>query len=355
MSIKLAVLHASKWLRLFALARYLTRHGVRILAYHGFQLRDECAFRPKLFMSAVTFAERMRTIQRLGLQVIALSELVAMLRSGNDLGARVVITIDDGFFGVYRDALPVLKRFGFPATVYVTSYYVQKGTPVFRLAVQYLFWRSRRTRLVLRDCAWAKDEEVDLSDSRQRERVMWQAIRHGESECDEPQRQQLAAQLGDLLDVSYQEVCSQRMFCLMSPRELGELRASPLDVQLHTHRHVFPADDRERAVAEVEENRSMLAPIAASALQHFCYPSGAWDPIQLPWLAATGIASATTCEAGLTFAGAQPLALSRFLDGEDVHAIEFEAELCGFLELARWMRKTLRRGDPARGVVTVEA
>src|SRR4029077_9557706 len=47
--LKIGLLHVSKCLGLFHMARYLTRRGVRILCYHGFSLDGESTFRPKLF------------------------------------------------------------------------------------------------------------------------------------------------------------------------------------------------------------------------------------------------------------------------------------------------------------------
>ena len=42
------------------------------------------------------------------------------------------------------------------------------------------------------------------------------------------------------------------------------------------------------------------------------------------------------------------LALKRLLDGQEVELIEFEAELCGFVELTRRLRRVLR-GRQAEG------
>ena len=47
-----------------------------------------------------------------------------------------------------------------------------------------------------------------------------------------------------------------------------------------------------------------------------------------------------------------PLALKRLLDGQEVELIEFEAELCGFVELTRRLRRAIR---PRRGAGAVPA
>ena len=50
-----------------------------------------------------------------------------------------------------------------------------------------------------------------------------------------------------------------------------------------------------------------------------------------------GIVSATTCHAGLLNLKSKNACyyLPRFLDGENVHMLEFEAEMSGFAEILR--------------------
>ncbi len=78
-------------------------------------------------------------------------------------------------------------------------------------------------------------------------------------------------------------------------------------------------------------------------LTHFCYPSGVYDKTTWPWLDRLGIKSATTVEQGLNFPKAPQLGLKRLLDGQEVQQIEFEAELCGFIEVTRRLRRPIHR------------
>jgi len=54
-----------------------------------------------------------------------------------------------------------------------------------------------------------------------------------------------------------------------------------------------------------------------------------------------GIKSAVTCTSGVNDENTHPYKLKRFLDGENISQIEFEAEMCGFLEICR---RLLKRG-----------
>ena len=333
-AIKLFVLWMCRSLGLFRLAGWLTRRHLKILCYHGFELADETRFRPKLFMSGARFEQRLRVLGASGMRVLRLDDAVKRLYTGTLPDHAVVVTVDDGFHSVASIAAPRLKAHGFPATVYVTTYYVDNSNPIYRLVVQYMFWKTRRTVVELPILPMPEVAKVDLTEHSQAERAMWSWIRHGE-ERSEAERVELCRRLGELLDVGYDDIVKSRAMQLMSPAEIASLEQAGLDVQLHTHRHRFPNDDRQDAEREIDDNRRSLGRWLAGERLHFCYPSGLFDSRQFEWLDAVGIESSTTCLPGLNSAATPRHALRRFLDGENIHQLEFEAALSGFTDLLR--------------------
>lgn len=341
--VKLLVLFLCRMAGLFRLAGWLTRDRLKILCYHGFALDDEMAFRPKLFIRPETFAARLETLRRYGMHVLPLDEAVERLYAGTLPPRALVITVDDGFHSVHRLAAPALRRYGLPATIYVTTYYVEHPHPIFRLAIQYMFWKTRCIELVWKDVPWAADGVVDLRDAASREAAIWACIRHGEARCTEAERHDLSSQLGEMLGVPYGNIEGTRILHLMTPQEIRELDDWGLDIQLHTHRHVFPEDDSARAQREIEDNRAALIRLFGEEREfhHFCYPSGLWQERQWAWLDALGVKSSTTCLAGLNTADSPRHALRRYLDGENIHPLEFEAALTGFSALIRLQPKAI--------------
>lgn len=344
-NLKLLFYIVCKLTGLFRAARWLTRKQLRILCYHGFALADEASFRPALFVHPERFAERLGTIKRYGYQVLPLGDAISMLYGGTLPPHSAVITVDDGFHTVHRLAVPLLKHYSFPATVYVTTYYVQHANPIFRLVVQYMFWKTRKGTLSLANVPWSTDRNVDLSDPDETGRAMWDCINYGERNCTEEMRCAMCRELGELLDVSYGEITRSRMLSLMTPDELRSLSAAKMDVQLHTHRHTFPMDDRAAAEREISENRAALEGWLDRTADHFCYPSGIWHQRQWQWLDGMQVKSSTTCIPGLNSKSTPRHALRRFLDSENVHQLEFEAHLSGFVPLLRSLMP-LRR-EPA--------
>ncbi|HZX71499.1 MAG TPA: polysaccharide deacetylase family protein [Rhodanobacter sp.] len=92
-----------------------------ILMYHNIASapRDLRIYR-SLYVRAGAFARQMGLLHRLGYTGLSMSAAMPYLR-GERRGRVVAITLDDGYLDNLDNALPVLQRFGFSATVYVVS------------------------------------------------------------------------------------------------------------------------------------------------------------------------------------------------------------------------------------------
>jgi peptidoglycan/xylan/chitin deacetylase (PgdA/CDA1 family) len=111
--------------------------GVPVLGYHSVdEERSPISTPVKMFRAQMEYLKKRR------INVISLGELYKRLASAKDLPTNsAVITFDDGFEGVFHHALPILKEFGFPATVFVATNFVGKhmdwekvaGIPAYRL------------------------------------------------------------------------------------------------------------------------------------------------------------------------------------------------------------------------------
>lgn len=97
---------------------------VSILGYHDFRERGGSP----MIIAASKFAEQMKAIKESGIPVIPLSDVLAWKKGLKNIPEEsIVITMDDGWEGVYSYAYPVLKEYGFPFTIYVYKKYVNIG------------------------------------------------------------------------------------------------------------------------------------------------------------------------------------------------------------------------------------
>lgn len=326
----------------FRLAQWMTRRKLRILCYHGIWLNTG-APNPFnfLYMSDETFTARMAALKRLGYPVLPLNEALRRLDEGTLPDNAVVITIDDGWVGTHTYMVPELKRHGFPATIYYTTYHAQTQTAVFGVALNYLLQSAPAHQVDL--AALVPNTGItDITNAASRDEAH-RAISSFAETLPAHERDTLLRALAAKLNVDWGEFESLRSFSLMSLEEARESAGNGVDFQLHTHRHRVSHQGRCCIAKELADNRAVLAQIGASETRHFCYPSGRWRPENFPALQAANVISATTTETGFCDNASRRLALPRILDGERLSELEFEAELSGLLEIKRRLIRFLRR------------
>lgn len=343
-----AVYSVARTLGLFRVARHLTRDGMRILCYHGFTLADEDRFVPGLFIDPGEFERRLRYLASRKFPVLSLQEAMERRKDGTLPDCATVITLDDGFYSVRRHGAEILQRFGFPSTLYMTTYFFERQIPFLNLAIDYIAWKSRRTRADLSLIPLPETQalgEVELTDELRRALTTYltTAVK---SQDDRSEQCRIVEAFGTALGVDYRALADSRLLGTATGDELREMVAMGMDVQLHTHRHFFPADP-EIAAEEIAANRSALAGMTEGDLIHFAYPRGEWSPEHWSLLRAAGIETATTCDTGLIYCDTPALALPRIVDSARVSRIEFEAEMSGFTELVRRLRGRKRSRLPA--------
>jgi peptidoglycan/xylan/chitin deacetylase (PgdA/CDA1 family) len=302
------------------------RQRLLILCYHGLSLRDEHLWR-NLFVTPAFFRRRLEILARHAYRVLPLAAGLRMLREGGLPPKSVAITFDDGFHDFHQHGFPLLREFGFPATVYQTTYYSGYPFPVFNLVLSYLFWRAGGG--VLDGAAYGVTGMFDLSGDAGRSRAVDAFLDFARRQDYTPaQKDALAARVAGGLGVDYAEILRLRMLQLMTGSQVSEIVAGGMDVQLHTHRHRTPLDENS-FVREIRDNRQWIAAATGTNPNHFCYPSGEHRDEFLPWLRAEGVVSATTCESGIATRACEPLLLPRLLDSMQITEVDFEGWLAG--------------------------
>jgi peptidoglycan/xylan/chitin deacetylase (PgdA/CDA1 family) len=142
---------------------------------------------------------------------------------------------------------------------------------------------------------------------------------------------------------------NSRRFGYLTRPELLHAAEQGCAIELHGHAHHYPLGDAAALRADVRACADTIRALGLPPARHYCYPSGVHDATAAEVLPGMGVISATTCHASQ---GSRPdrYRLPRFLDGEDVSTLEFEAELSGVLHMLRVVRQvvqTVRRGGTA--------
>jgi peptidoglycan/xylan/chitin deacetylase (PgdA/CDA1 family) len=102
--------------------RHRTRTQVPILMYHQVgRLPRSMPERPDC-VTPERFERQLRALLDSGYQVISLGRLIQLLNESADpLRRCVVLTFDDGYYGQFRHAYPILRRYGVPGTFFLVA------------------------------------------------------------------------------------------------------------------------------------------------------------------------------------------------------------------------------------------
>lgn len=97
--------------------QWLRGNRLRILMYHSVadEPADPWAVTPPQFAAQLTYLAENQ------FRVISLAEACRLLATGANLRRTVVLTFDDGYRDFLLNALPLLREFNFPATLFVVT------------------------------------------------------------------------------------------------------------------------------------------------------------------------------------------------------------------------------------------
>jgi hypothetical protein len=302
-----------------------------ILGYHGIAQDDEHRWHPSLFITPALLQSRLRFLQSADFNILPFGEAVARLRAERLPERSVAITFDDGYVDFYRIAEPILSAAGVPATLYLTTYYCENNLPIPGVTAAYMVWMSPDFTGPIRSLpSFRFNGPLNLRNAGQRRALSDAVAQYFTEERLMPadQKHLLLESFAAELQFDLDSLKRRRLMHLMTPSEVREVSARGIDIQLHTHRHWVPKNEK-LVRREVEENRERIASYTGRAARHFCYPGGIHYPELLLWLRQLDIESATTCQPGLATSDDEALALPRFLDHSGVTQVEFESWLTG--------------------------
>ncbi|MEH6823434.1 MAG: polysaccharide deacetylase family protein [Motiliproteus sp.] len=96
---------------------------IPILCYH--QFTPNAKARHQLDLTASGFRAQLQYLHDQGYQVLRLADLEKFLSGQRQIPRKsVILTIDDGYRSFYEVAFPILKEFGYPATLFVYTDFI---------------------------------------------------------------------------------------------------------------------------------------------------------------------------------------------------------------------------------------
>ena len=240
-------------------------------------------------------------------RLVSLEQLCAELQDPAARGQAVAVTFDDGYLDTYRNAFPILKKYGVPATVFVVVGSIESGE---------VAWYDK-TFLALKVYPGAT-LEIEMEQIRHfvldspvaRMRTAME-INNWLRSVPDARRREFCAALERRIPLP-QEALAGRM---MNWDQVREMHRAGIAFGSHTLTH--PAVSRLDAAGAEEEllvSRQILEERLDSPAPDFAFPFGKpadCGPQAAAQLAGFGYRSAVTTSYGLNTPGASPYALRR--------------------------------------------
>ncbi len=323
-----------------ALCRRLTPRHVRVLMYHRF--RPDDVDDPRA-LGASALRAQLRLIRR-NHPLWTADRQGAALRDGWPAGVRapVVITVDDGYADFRAVAFPALREAGAPATLFVTTGFVDGRTWLWWDRLRHALETAAPGRYALSGGAGALD--LDLRDGPGRERA-WNALAdhcrfRPETECGA-----IIAAAAAAVGVALPPL-PPPAYAAVSWDDLREMSSLGIACGGHTDTHpILTRIGPDEVRHELTACRDRLAAELGSPPRWFAYPQGGpadYDEGVARLVAEAGFAGAYVSHPAWDGEGG-PFTLTRYSVGADVWDLRWY--LCGAEYL--WLGLRRRAGRPA--------
>lgn len=242
-----------------------------ILCYHrvgtgGVPYHSE--LHPRVFEAQIKFLRRTY-------RIVSLDQLCRELADADpqatNTSQAVAITFDDGYRDLYEHALPVLRKYDLPATVYLTASAIETGEVPWYDRIFALLMSFQSDKLEFEGIA-----PMRLSAEESRMHAAMVVVRTLRQKYSNRERMAACAALEAKMDAPA-EALQNRM---LNWEQIREMQQAGIAFEAHTMGHPvvsrLAASERER---ELVDSRQLLEERLQKPVTHFAYPFGSVSDI----------------------------------------------------------------------------
>ncbi len=335
-AIKKTVFYCAQWSGLNALARGLQRDSLVVLNYHG--VLDEGDFHgadKNVYCNTVTteeFAGHLEFLTR-HYRPIRASDVETWVAGERDLPPRaVLLTFDDGLRNNLTHAAPLLKRYGVPAILFLTTGY---------LGTSRLLWPQELYELAMR---WPR-AEIPRPDTAEDFRL------HGDRKLRSSELVALAKTLPAAMVESWLQQLREEtplpaslacdgIYSFLTWEEAGRLPSYGFELGSHTVNHwIVTRCTPEALRRELEKSKNEIEQRLGQVCTSFCYPNGGasdWSAETAEAVRAAGYRAAYILPDRIQRRSrVNPYAIDRLTVPGGVAQVAFRARVSGTIESMR--------------------
>jgi peptidoglycan/xylan/chitin deacetylase (PgdA/CDA1 family) len=285
----------------------LAKSQVAILMYH----RVEPQKNPWFFPYSITVSDFENQIIYLvkHYSILSLNELVDHVYEHQPLPKKaVVLTFDDGYKDNYTYAYPILKKYGVPATVFLTAGHIGSGE---------LFWWDKITYVLHHTlCDVLELDDIGsypLKSTGERLRAASTLVKKL-GKLPEPEKNLLIEKIVNMSAVNIPADSGKEL--ILSWDEVREMNHGGIAIGAHTVTHpVLTKLLPEQAKREIIESRKIIEEKIGQPVTVFSYPGGKFSDKTASLLKDNGFRCALTSVPSMTTSKSNPYELGRIIGG----------------------------------------
>lgn len=195
--------------------------------------------------------------------VLPMDRALAALADGSLPPRAVCITFDDGYRSIHDLALPVLREFGFPATVFVTTGFVDQGS-MWNDRILEALRTTEAKRVDLAEAGLGSYSLSTLDDRRHAIAALTEKAKYMAPQL----RQALVERLDTLAGRPDREP-------MLTRDMIRALARHDIDIGAHTVSHpILTSLDDDHARTEIADGKRELEAILGQPVRYFAYPNG---------------------------------------------------------------------------------
>jgi peptidoglycan/xylan/chitin deacetylase (PgdA/CDA1 family) len=307
---KSLILRGVELLNLYPLFNRYTANTATVFMIHRVYPRGE---RGDGEISADHIEDFLRYLRKSKYNVISLTEYIDALKYQRDTYKTVVFTVDDGYRDFYLNAYPVFKKFEYPATVFLTSDFIEKKIFLWWNLIEYAINQTDKTEIQLDVDGFGS---LSLESKQQRESAISRIVQYCKKVPDND-RAEMVCSLTKKLGVDMPgQPCGS-----IEPLSWDEvLEMSQNRIEFYPHSKTHPIMTRipyDKKLEELIEPKKLLEEKLKHPLDIFAYPNGTvedFDDETIKALRETGYKVAVTTIPGFdnTKVAGDPYRVHRF-------------------------------------------
>ncbi|MFC1657042.1 polysaccharide deacetylase family protein [Candidatus Moduliflexota bacterium] len=256
------------------LSAFRRDHPCIILAYHRV-VDDKMTYLdkgPVVHHHLKYFSKEMTYLKR-HFHVIGMDEVVRIMKGREGFRKpTVAITFDDGYLDNYSLAYPVLKRYGIPATIYVTTGLVGTSGRTWPDQIEKALLSTNKDSVLL-PFKYVK-EKITLRTKEEKEKACLRIGQSLKSIPDDERKKTLAKLFRNLgMNGEVDNQSTERL--MLNWDEINAMNGNGITIGSHSHSHpVLSRMPAPEAKEEISLSKKIIENNISAAVRHFAYPNG---------------------------------------------------------------------------------